>query len=313
VKQAVALCSTALTPGHLQLLHRLEAKELVLLLDGDEAGRKAVERLAGSILAAGATAKVALLPDGEDPDTYARKVGAEAIQKLIATARPLSEHLLKDFLPEGPGASFEAKMAALDRLRPITTALPVGLTRSAFFGAMARHFGLPAQELEATLRSRAPQPVKAAPKVIPPGANEPPPDTLEATYAATVLRSPLLLARDTLRVHDELKHNGIRSLVAAVQSGQGSADVLYETSEALRGALTRARDLLPAEDGPLEQAFAVVCRRLKVRAIEDRLRSIAAQTAAAPGGSTELTPEARDLLEERGSLLEAKRALLATK
>jgi len=313
VKQAVALCSTALTPGHLQLLQRLEARELVLLLDGDEAGRKAVERLAGSILAAGATSRVALLPDGEDPDTFARKAGAEAVQQLVASARPLTEHLFRTLLPEGPAASFEAKMAALERLKPITAQLPVGLTRSAFFGGMARHFGLPAQELEATLRSRGPQAVKAVPKGIPPGVKEPPPDMLEASYAATVLRNPGMLAKDGLRVFLELKHTGIRSLVASIQSGQGSADVLYETSEALKDALTRSRDLLPAEDGPLEQAFAVVCKRLKLRAIEDRLRVIAVAVAGAAGGSTELTEETRDLLEERGPLLELKRVLLASK
>ncbi|HEX4621335.1 MAG TPA: DNA primase, partial [Myxococcaceae bacterium] len=75
VKHTVALCSTALTQGHLSLLSRSEAKELVLLLDGDEAGRKAVERLAGPLLAAGTPTRVGLLPQGEDPDTFARKVG----------------------------------------------------------------------------------------------------------------------------------------------------------------------------------------------------------------------------------------------
>ena len=38
VRHAVALCSTAITPGHLQLLRRAEATQLVLLLDGDQAG-----------------------------------------------------------------------------------------------------------------------------------------------------------------------------------------------------------------------------------------------------------------------------------
>ena len=60
VQHAVALCSTALTPGHLAQLQRVEARELVLLLDGDEAGRKAVERLAPALLAAGASTRVAL-------------------------------------------------------------------------------------------------------------------------------------------------------------------------------------------------------------------------------------------------------------
>ncbi|MBS1150185.1 MAG: primase [Myxococcaceae bacterium] len=89
VKNAVALCSTALTPGHMTVLARAEGKELVLLLDGDDAGRKAVERLAAPILAAGGKARVAALPDGEDPDTWARKVGPEAVHKLIETAPTL--------------------------------------------------------------------------------------------------------------------------------------------------------------------------------------------------------------------------------
>src|ERR1700687_5531071 len=64
VKNAVALCSTALTPGHLAVLGRADAKELFLLLDGDEAGRAAVERLGGSLLAAGGAGAVGGGPGG---------------------------------------------------------------------------------------------------------------------------------------------------------------------------------------------------------------------------------------------------------
>lgn len=171
VKSAVALCSTTITPGHLQLLNRAEAKELVLLLDGDDAGRKAVERLAGGLLAAGATAKVALLPDGEDPDTWARKVGEQTVRDLIDKAQGLSEYLFKTVLPRGDSASFEDKMSALERLKPIAAQIPVGLVRSAFFAGLSRHMGLPASELESALRGKQ-QPVKAVPK---PGSGAPPP------------------------------------------------------------------------------------------------------------------------------------------
>ncbi len=314
VKNAVALCSTALTPGHLQLLHRLEAKELVLLLDGDDAGRKAVERLGGVILAAGVSSRVAVLPDGEDPDTFARKVGAEGVQKLLQGAKPLTQYLFETVLPDGVAGTFEAKMEALERLRPITAAIPVGLTRSAFFGAMARHFGLPAMELEATLKSKAPPPVKAVPRPAgPPGAREVPPDQLEGSYAACIVRTRGLLEKDRLRVFDELKHPGIRRLVAAIQSGDGATDVLYEASEVLKSSLQKSKDLLPADDGQLEQAFLVVCKRLKLRAIEDQLQRIGRLSADAAGGSSELTQEARDLLEERGALLALKRDLLSQK
>jgi DNA primase len=313
VKNAVALCSTALTSGHLALLHRLEAKELVLLLDGDEAGRKAVERLAGALLAAGVSSRVAVLPEGEDPDTFARKVGAEAVHELLRQARPLTQHLFETLLPEGGMGSFEDKMAALERLRPVVAQVPVGLTRSAFFGALARHFALPARELESALRSKTPAPLRPAPR---PGAGElkePPPDQLEATWVACILRNRALLDKDTERVRDELKHMGIRSLVAGLQSTGGAAEALYEASETLKAHLTKARDLLPADENALEQGFQVVCRRLKVRAVEERLQHLARVLATVPGSTSELTQDIRDLLEERAALLSLKGRLLAQK
>ena len=313
VKNAVALCSTALTPGHLALLGRLEARELVLLLDGDEAGRKAVERLAGALFAGGVNCRVAVLPDGEDPDTFARKAGAEAVQALVHDAHPLSNHLFETLLPGGKEAEFEEKMAALDRFRPIAAQVPVGLTRSALFGAMAKHFGLPASELETALRSKAPPPVKAAPKPLPKVPDEPPPDQLESGWMAAILKDKRLLAKDEFRVRDELKHMGLRHLVAALQSGGSAEDALYETGEPTKVALTKSRDMLPSDEASLEQAFISVCKRLKLRAIDDRLAYIARETANTLGGTSELTQDSRDLLTERGELLALKRQLSSQK
>ena len=143
VKHTVALCSTALTPGHLKLLGRAEAQELFLLLDGDQAGLAAVERLAGPLLAAGAAAKVALLPQGDDPDTFIRREGAAGLERLLTEARPLTTHVFLTLLPQGKEASFEEKMAALERLKPVSAQLPVGLVRSAFFSALSGWCGLP--------------------------------------------------------------------------------------------------------------------------------------------------------------------------
>ena len=306
VKNAVALCSTALTPGHLALLHRLEAKELVLLLDGDEAGRKAVERLAGVILAAGVNSKVAMLPEGEDPDTFARKVGAEAVQRLVAEAKGLTEHLFRTVLPEGAGASFEAKMAGLDRLRPIAAQLPVGLARSAFFGAMSKHFGLPASEIEAELKGKASQQIRPVPKA-PPG-KEPVVDPFEGAFVAFVLRERRLVDKDEYRARDELKNTSLRQVLGHVQGGATVEDALFEATEAVKKALQHARDQLPPEE-LLEQAFVKLCLRLKVRAVDEQLERIARETAHVVGAN-ELTEEARTLLEERGQLLALKRQLI---
>jgi DNA primase len=317
VKNAVALCSTALTAGHLGLLARSEAKELILLLDGDDAGRKAVERLAGPILAAGASAKVALLPEGEDPDTFARRVGPEGVRALLGSSRTLTQHLFATVLPGGPEATFEAKMQAIDRLKPIAAVLPVGLARSAFFAALASHSGLPAAELEASLRGKV-QPVQAVPKpnviAAPPPkpvaqASDRAPDALEAYLAALALKDRKLLAKDAHRVCDQLTHAGLRNMLARLASGQSPEEALYEATPIVKGALLAAAQKLPAEPSEWERVFVSTCQRLMLRRIEEQLSYIARVTASLEGAS-ELNEEMRRLLTERSELLALKRKVL---
>jgi DNA primase len=320
VKQTVALCSTALTPGHLSLLSRSEAKELTLLLDGDEAGRKAVERLAGPMLAAGAAAKVALLPDGEDPDTFARRVGPEGVQALLASARSLTEHLFATVLPGGREASFEAKMQAIDRLKPIASQLEVGLPRSAFFGALAFHSGLPAAELEATLRGKVaplrpvPKPTATSAPWAPPSKPverpvERPPDSLETQLAAMVLKERKLLAKDPHRVSDQLTHAGLRTVLAQLFAGQSAEEALAEASPGVNTAVRAVFAKLPVESTELERLFGATCRKLKLRRIEEQLSYIARVTASLEGAS-DLTEETRRLLTDRSELLALKRRVL---
>ncbi len=315
VRHTVALCSTALTAGHLQALTRAEAKELVLLLDGDEAGLKAVERLAGPLLAAGTPTRVGLRPTGDDPDTFARREGQEGVERLLASAQPLTAYLFGSILPQGREASFEDKMAALARMKSIAAQLSVGLARSAFFGAMAAHFGLPAQELEVELKGKAP-PVKPVPKpgepaawgagpaAAPPPRAAPvrPPDALETYYAAMVLRDPRLLARDRYRLVDELTHPGLRRVLALATSGGGTEDALFEAPEVLKRPLEAAARQLPAEPEALEGAFTTVCRRLKLRRIDEQLTHLM-KTAATLAGASELTEETRALVSQRVELL----------
>ena len=334
VRHAVALCSTALTPGHLSLLGRNEAKEIILLLDGDQAGRKAVERLAGPLLAQGVTAKVALLPEGEDPDTFARKSGADAAHALLAEAKPLTEHLFRTLLPNGRAASFEEKMQAVDRLKPLCAQVPPGLTRSAFFAALADWSGLPAPELESTLKSKvaparpagpgpAPQrPGALGPAAPPAGRTAPaaapakprperPPDPLEALFVAALLVDSSLLARDSGRLADELSHPGFRHLVGLISGGQTAADALYEASDAVKRALDTAKTQLPNSPGEnLEQAFAVLCRKLKLKRIDEQLTHIQRVTAQY-ADAAELPEEVRKLQAERAELLALRKKVLA--
>ena len=325
-KNAVALCSTALTSGHLAALQRADAKELVLLLDGDEAGRAAVERLAGPLLAAGASAKVALLPEGDDPDTFARKQGGEAVRSLVLSARPLSQYLFSSVLPQGPSASFEEKMRALERLKPVVAQLPVGLTRSALMLALASHFGLPAAELEAELKGKArpiqpaPKPTSTAPesRAADPSPSRParPADSTEAAYAAALLRDPSLFADDPYRVFDELSHTGLRALIADLAAGQAPGEALFECSEEVKQSVQDGARQLPGEADELPKAFMALIRRLKLRRINEQLlqiAKIAGQLASADEQIERLQAERIDLLALKKSVLDLTAAPSRTK
>jgi DNA primase len=311
VKQAIALCSTALTPGHLQLLSRLEAKELVLLLDGDDAGRNAVERLAGPILAAGAAARVAVLPQGEDPDTFARTQGPDAVQQLVKEAKSLTQHLFVTLLPEGKEASFESKMLALDRLKNVVSQLPLGLTRSAFFGALAKHVGLSATEIEVTFRIKGPPPIRSVPKPGHETAFEAPPKKNECFYVAFLLRDKKLHALDETRASDELEHLGLRTIVSRLLAGTPREELLFEMNSTLKSMIYQAREMLPKAEADMEPAFLQTCLSLRLESVKEEQRRINREIAAVPG-SAHLTEETKLLMHMGNEVRELRASLEST-
>ncbi|MGE3855308.1 MAG: DNA primase, partial [Planctomycetota bacterium] len=76
VANAVAVCGTAFTEGHLQLLR--QADRLTLLFDGDTPGMTAAERALEQLVAKEVQASIVVLPDGLDPADYLQQRGAEA-------------------------------------------------------------------------------------------------------------------------------------------------------------------------------------------------------------------------------------------
>lgn len=82
IENVVASSGTALTPGQIRLIHRF-TNNITVLYDGDVAGIKASIRGIDMLLEEGMNIKVCLLPDGEDPDSFARKYNATGFQDFI--------------------------------------------------------------------------------------------------------------------------------------------------------------------------------------------------------------------------------------
>ena len=84
-ENAIALFGTALTPEQVKLLSRY-TKEVVLALDSDAAGKKAVLRSLETAKNSGLNMKVLSIPDGKDPDEFVLKNGAAKFRQLLEAA-----------------------------------------------------------------------------------------------------------------------------------------------------------------------------------------------------------------------------------
>ena len=82
IKNVVASSGTSLTIEQIRLVHRF-TNNMLLLYDGDKAGIKASLRGIDMLLREGLNIKVALLPDGEDPDSYAQSHSAEELEAFL--------------------------------------------------------------------------------------------------------------------------------------------------------------------------------------------------------------------------------------
>ena len=84
VENTVASCGTSLTTEQIRLIKRYTLN-VTVLYDGDSAGIKAALRAVDLLFAEGMKVRVALFPDGEDPDSYAQKYGSTQLQEFLAT------------------------------------------------------------------------------------------------------------------------------------------------------------------------------------------------------------------------------------
>ncbi len=92
-KNVVAPLGTALTTRHLQRL-RLLTEKVILVFDSDEAGINAARRSLATICECNFSAKVLLLPKGEDPDSFLRKNGAESFKKMLSQSMSMIKFIL---------------------------------------------------------------------------------------------------------------------------------------------------------------------------------------------------------------------------
>lgn len=111
VENVVSSSGTALTPNQIRLINRL-TQNIVVLFDGDPAGLRAAIRGVDLILEQGMNVRICTFPEGEDPDSFARKSSKEELQRYL-------EDNAKDFITFK--ASLLAEEAQNDPIRKAET------------------------------------------------------------------------------------------------------------------------------------------------------------------------------------------------
>lgn len=163
VPGAMATLGTAVTPQQLTLLFRI-SPSVVFCFDGDPAGRRAAERAMERALPemrGGRQLSFAFLPEGEDPDSYVRSVGAAVFNKVLDSATPMSEFLMQTLSAECDLATAEgrARMAELAWTR--LSATPIGVYRDLLVNRLAEEVQLPRERLGQLLETSQRQPAAA--------------------------------------------------------------------------------------------------------------------------------------------------------
>lgn len=131
VENVVSSSGTALTTEQIRMIHRF-TENITILYDGDAAGIKASERGVDMLLADGMNVKLLLLPDGDDPDSFARKHNATEYQAY------LNEHQV-DFikyktdllLQEAQGDPIKLSRLIISIIHTISV-IPDDITRSVY-------------------------------------------------------------------------------------------------------------------------------------------------------------------------------------
>jgi DNA primase len=146
---SVAVMGTALSDFQGLLLKRM-GQQITVIMDGDSAGKKAAFAGLSSFLRAGLQPRAVLMPDGEDPDSYLRTQGTDALQARIESAKPLLEIYMDDCIAQQPNDD-PGRLAGMRQIASTLCFLDDDLSRKLYVQRLEKQLGLGTELIEAAL------------------------------------------------------------------------------------------------------------------------------------------------------------------
>jgi DNA primase len=137
IQNVVATSGTALTPEQISLVQRL-TENITFLFDGDPAGIRASLRGIDMVLKQGMNVRVALLPDGDDPDSFAKKKGREGLNEFLKNHEQDFIRFRCDLLKEEAQDDPIVKSRLVQDLVGSIALIPQAITRDMYIRLAAR-------------------------------------------------------------------------------------------------------------------------------------------------------------------------------
>ena len=221
-ENAVAVLGTALGPAHLRLLaQQASDASVVLVLDGDEAGRRRASEVLELFVASRTQLRVLTLPDQLDPCEFLLQRGAAALEALIEQAPDALSHAVRvstdgvDLARDVHGSA-----QALERLVGIVARAPRPdsteghLRQQKFLSRLGSLFGVSEEEIRARRDALRKQPVRASQQAAP--ASTARIEPCERELLEILVKTPDLLERVAATVRaEDFAHEGCRTLYAS--------------------------------------------------------------------------------------------------
>ena len=140
IDNVVAALGTATTATHVEKLFR-QCNEIIFCFDGDRAGRQAAWRALENSLPSmqdGRQVSFLFLPEGEDPDTYVKKLGHDAfVMQIQQQSLPLPEYMLSHLSEDIDLQRMDGKAKLAGLARPLLNSLPRGTLKAMLLRELA--------------------------------------------------------------------------------------------------------------------------------------------------------------------------------
>jgi DNA primase len=154
ISEVVAPLGTALTEQQAALIRKY-TKSVFLLYDSDQAGLKATFRAGDVLLAVGIGVRVISLPEGEDPDTFVAKSGADGFERAASASVDVYDRKIQILERSGWFSDLRRKREALDKLLPTIRVTSDRLTRDLYIARTTEVAGISREMLQRELDAPA--------------------------------------------------------------------------------------------------------------------------------------------------------------